>query len=143
MSSAGLKLRLVSSAEGPVQSVCGLTWVLGVGAFGLAWSITTVAAYVPAVLEEYTPSTTLIGLVLAAEGLFAIFVPLLIGPMSDATQTELGRRRPWRFSVSSSPITFTSRRTEGCIPTFCPTRSTVAPRASSTSSAARRSGVRS
>ena len=95
MFSVGPKLRLISSADGPVQSVHGLTWVLGVGAFGLAWSITTVAAYVPAILEEYTPSTTLIGLVLAAEGLFAIFVPLLIGPISDATQTELGRRRPF------------------------------------------------
>lgn len=89
------KLRLVTSAEERVRSVRGLTWVLGVGAFGLAWSITTVAAYVPAILDEYTPSTTLIGLVLAVEGLFAIFVPLLIGPMSDATRTELGRRRPF------------------------------------------------
>ncbi len=88
-------LRLVTSAEDRVRSVRGLTLVLGVGAFGLAWSITTVAAYVPAVLDEYTPSTTLIGLVLSVEGLFAIFVPLMIGPMSDATRTELGRRRPF------------------------------------------------
>jgi MFS family permease len=72
-----------------------LLWVLGIGAFGLAWSITTVAAYLPPVLQEFTSSTTLIGLILAAEGLFAIFVPLVIGPMSDATATPLGRRRPF------------------------------------------------
>jgi MFS family permease len=53
-----------------------------------------VAAYVPPVLEKFTSSTTLIGLVLAAEGVFAVFLPLLVGPVSDATQTSLGRRRP-------------------------------------------------
>ena len=72
-----------------------LIWILGLGAFGLAWSITTVAAYVPPLLREFTGSSTLIGLVLAAEGLFAIFLPLLVGPMSDATTTSLGRRRPY------------------------------------------------
>jgi MFS family permease len=68
---------------------------LGIGAFGLAWSITTVAAYVPPLLENLTRSTTLVGLVLAAEGGFAIVLPLLVGPLSDATQTPLGRRRPY------------------------------------------------
>ena len=72
-----------------------LVWILGFGAFGLAWSITTVAAYLPPVLERFTESSTLIGLVLAAEGVFAFFLPLLVGPMSDATQTSLGRRRPY------------------------------------------------
>jgi MFS family permease len=63
-----------------------LLWFLGFGAFGLAWSITTVAAYLPPLLEKYTDSSTLVGLVLAAEGVFAFFLPLLVGPMSDATQ---------------------------------------------------------
>ncbi len=70
-------------------------WILGLGAFGLAWSITTVAAYLPPVLERFTTSGTLIGLVLALEGVVALTVPLLVGPMSDATQTSLGRRRPF------------------------------------------------
>ena len=72
-----------------------LIWILGLGAFGLAWSITTVAAYLPPLLGEFTDSGTLIGLVLAAEGVFAFFVPLFVGPMSDATQPPLGRRRPF------------------------------------------------
>jgi MFS family permease len=72
-----------------------LVWALGLGAFGLAWSITTVAAYLPPLLEQYTTSTTLIGLILTAEGAFALLLPLLVGPMSDATQTSLGRRRPF------------------------------------------------
>lgn len=73
----------------------GLLWSLGLGAFGLAWSITTVAAYLPPILERYTTSSTMIGLILAAEGGFAFFVPFLIGPLSDATSTPLGRRRPF------------------------------------------------
>ncbi|MEO8291381.1 MAG: MFS transporter, partial [Gaiellaceae bacterium] len=81
--------------EAPERSPRGLIWSLGLGAFGLAWSITTVAAYLPPLLKEFTDSRTLIGLVLAAEGVFAFFLPLLIGPMSDATQLPLGRRRPF------------------------------------------------
>jgi len=80
------------SLETPVR---GLMWSLGLGAFGLAWSITTVAAYLPPVLGEFTHSATLIGLVLAAEGVFAFFMPLFVGPMSDATHLPLGRRRPF------------------------------------------------
>jgi MFS family permease len=90
-------LRLVEPGLEPSagQSVTRQIWSLGLGAFGLAWSITTVAAYLPPILERFTDSTTLVGLVLAAEGVFAFFVPLLVGPMSDATQMSLGRRRPY------------------------------------------------
>ena len=72
-----------------------LIWVLSLGALGLAWSITTVAAYLPPILERFTSSTALIGFVLACEGIFAIVLPLVIGPMSDATRTPFGRRRPY------------------------------------------------
>ena len=90
-----------------------LVWSLGLGAFGLAWSITTVAAYLPPLLEQFTGSSTLIGLVLAAEGVFAFFIPLLVGPMSDATQMSLGRRRPFMvlalgpMAVSLALVAFT------------------------------------
>ena len=83
----------------------GLIWSLGLGAFGLAWSITTVAAYLPPVLSEFTDSRTLIGLVLAAEGAFAFFLPLLVGPMSDSTQLPLGRRRPFML-LALGPMAF-------------------------------------
>ena len=63
-----------------------LIWVLSLGAFGLAWSITTVAAYLPPLLEQFTSSAVLVGIVLAAEGVFAIILPLVVGPLSDATQ---------------------------------------------------------
>ena len=94
MSPSRPSLEVVDRSAPAAPEVGRLIWLLGLGAFGLAWSITTVAAYVPPVLEKFTSSTTLIGLVLAAEGAFAILLPLLVGPVSDATQTTLGRRRP-------------------------------------------------
>lgn len=39
------------------------------------------------------------GLVLAAEGLFAVTLPLVIGPWSDTFHTPLGRRRPFMLAA--------------------------------------------
>jgi MFS family permease len=72
-----------------------LIWILGLGAFGLAWSKTTIGTYLPAVLGQFTDSATIVGVILSAEGWFAITLPLLIGPLSDATRTPFGRRRPY------------------------------------------------
>ncbi len=56
-------------------------------------------------LGQYTVSTSLIGAVLAAEGLFALTLPLVIGPWSDTFHTPLGRRRPFML-VAIGPIGF-------------------------------------
>jgi Na+/melibiose symporter-like transporter len=69
-----------------------LVWMLGLGAFGLAWSLTTVAAYLPPLLHRFTDSRTLIGGILGAEGGFALALPLLIGPLSDRARSRFGRR---------------------------------------------------
>jgi MFS family permease len=76
-----------------------LVWLLGLGAFGLAFSITTTAAYLPPLLDEFTNSQTVIAAVLAAEGLFALTVPLVIGPWSDTFLTPMGRRRPFMLAA--------------------------------------------
>jgi MFS family permease len=83
----------------------GLAWLLGLGAFGLAFSITTTAAYLPPLLAKFTDSTVLIAAVLAAEGIFAIALPLVVGPWSDTFHTPLGRRRPFML-VALPPMTF-------------------------------------
>ena len=77
----------------------GLVWILGLGAFGLAFSITTTAAYLPPLLERFTTSNTMIAAVLAAEGVFALTLPLVIGPWSDTFQTPMGRRRPFMLAA--------------------------------------------
>src|SRR5262245_23427612 len=76
-----------------------LVWILGLGAFGLAFSISTTAAYLPPVLSRFTDSRTLIALIVAAEGAFALTVPLVIGPWSDTFQTPMGRRRPFMLAA--------------------------------------------
>jgi len=91
---AAIRGALAARQAGPEQTT-RLIWTLGIGALGLAWSITTVAAYLPPILGTFTSSATLIGIVLAAEGVFAIVLPLLVGPLSDATRTPFGRRRPY------------------------------------------------
>jgi len=80
-------------------------WSLGLGAFGLAFSITITAAYLPPLLGRFTGSTVLIAAVIAAEGLFAIALPLVIGPWSDTFHTPLGRRRPFML-VALGPMAF-------------------------------------
>ena len=77
----------------------GLVWILGLGAFGLAFSITTTAAYLPPLLENFTDSNTMIAAVLAAEGVFALTLPLVIGPWSDTFKTPMGRRRPFMLAA--------------------------------------------
>jgi MFS family permease len=83
-----------------------LFWTLGLGAFGLAFSITTTAAYLPPLLSRFTNSGTLIGLVLGAEGVFAISLSPVIGPWSDTFHTPLGRRRPFMLAALG-PLGFT------------------------------------
>ena len=82
-----------------------LVWILGLGAFGLAFSITTTAAYLPPLLEKFTDSNTMIAAVLAAEGVFALTLPLVVGPWSDTFETPLGRRRPFMLAALG-PIGF-------------------------------------
>ena len=82
-----------------------LPWVLGLGAFGLAFSITTTAAYLPPLLGRFTDSRTMIAAVLAAEGVFALTLPVVIGPWSDTFHTPLGRRRPFML-VALGPMGF-------------------------------------
>src|ERR671938_1543430 len=74
-------------------------WTLGLGAFGLAFSITTTAAYLPPLLSRFTESGTLIGLVLGAEGVFALSLSPVVGPWSDTFHTPLGRRRPFMLAA--------------------------------------------
>jgi MFS family permease len=72
-----------------------LVWTLGLGAFGLAFSITTTSAYLAPLLGRFTDSRTVIAGIISAEGIFALGMSLVIGPWSDSFHTPLGRRRPF------------------------------------------------
>ena len=70
-----------------------LIWSLGLGAFGLAFSVTTISVALPPLLHTFTDSGTLIGVAIGAEGLFALTLSPIVGPWSDSFHTPLGRRR--------------------------------------------------
>src|SRR5215468_10396204 len=89
----------------PLRRPSAPMWRLSLGAFGLAFSITTTAAYLPPLLGRFTESKTLIALVLGSEGIFALTLPLVIGPWSDTFQTPMGRRRPFML-VGLGPMGF-------------------------------------
>ncbi|HEY8946891.1 MAG TPA: MFS transporter [Polyangiaceae bacterium] len=69
--------------------------LLGLPTLGLSLAITTVAALVPLLLRPLTESTTVIGSVIAMEGLLALVLPLWLGWLSDRTRTRFGRRLPY------------------------------------------------
>ena len=87
----------------PVQR--RLLWTLGLGAFGLAFSITTISVALPPLLHAFTNSGSMIGLVIGAEGFFALTLSPIVGPWSDSFHTPLGRRRPFML-VALGPMAF-------------------------------------
>ena len=76
--------------------------LLGVPTLGLALSITVVSTYLPVVAKSFTGSTTVIGVLVGAEGLLALFVPLLFGTWSDQLRTRMGGRLP--FVLAGAPF---------------------------------------
>ena len=68
---------------------------LALPTFALALGISLLTAYAPLLLGEATSSAGAIGIAVGAEGAFALFLPLLIGSLSDRTKSRLGRRIPY------------------------------------------------
>ena len=75
--------------------------LLGLPTLTLALAITVVTTYVPKLASGYTGSTTVIGLIVGAEGFLALWVPLIAGPWSDRLDTRVGRRMP--FMIVATP----------------------------------------
>jgi Na+/melibiose symporter-like transporter len=69
--------------------------LLGLPTFALALAITVVSTYLPVLARTIGSSTTVIGLIIASEGLVAMFVPLVVGSWSDRMHTRWGRRLPF------------------------------------------------
>jgi MFS family permease len=76
--------------------------LLGLPTFGLALAITAVSTYGPTVARRFTGSTATIGVIIGAEGIGAILLPVLIGAWSDRLDTRWGGRLP--FVAAGAPI---------------------------------------
>lgn len=75
--------------------------LLGLPTFALALGITVVTTYAPLLARRETSSTTVIGVIIAAEGLVALVVPVAAGAWSDQLRTRAGGRLP--FIVAGAP----------------------------------------
>jgi MFS family permease len=72
---------------------------LALPTFALALGISVLTTYAPLLLGEATSSAGAIGLALGAEGAFALFLPILVGSLSDRTSSRLGRRIPYALAA--------------------------------------------
>jgi MFS family permease len=84
------------------QDVGRLVRTLSLPTFGLALAVSVLTTYAPVLLGEKTDSGAAIGLAIGAEGLFALFLPVLVGSLSDRTSSRLGRRLP--YAIFAAPL---------------------------------------
>jgi Na+/melibiose symporter-like transporter len=68
----------------------------------MALAITTVTTYLPLLASTFAPSTIVTGLLIGAEGLIALFMPVLVGAWSDRLRTRIGGRLP--FILGAAPV---------------------------------------
>lgn len=76
--------------------------VLGLPTLAMAFSATCVSTYLPVVARQFTGSATVIGVLIAGEGLMGLFVPLLSGSWSDHFRARGGSRLA--FVVAGIPF---------------------------------------
>jgi Na+/melibiose symporter-like transporter len=76
--------------------------LLAVPAMALALATTTVTSYMPVLAKSFTSSSTVIGVVVGAEGFLALWLPLAAGTWSDQVRTRIGGRLP--FLLVATPV---------------------------------------
>ena len=76
--------------------------LLAVPALALALATTTVTSYMPVLAKGFTSSSTVIGVVVGAEGFLALWLPLAAGAWSDQLRTRIGGRLP--FLIGATPV---------------------------------------
>jgi maltose/moltooligosaccharide transporter len=79
----------------PAPRIGRFLGALALPTFALALGISVLTTYAPLLLGEATSSAGAIGIAVGAEGAFALFLPLLVGSLSDKTQSRFGRRIPY------------------------------------------------
>ena len=76
--------------------------LLGIPTLALALATTVVTTYLPVVAQAFVGSTLVVGLIIGAEGVMALWLPLVVGSWSDRLRTRIGGRLP--FLVVGSPV---------------------------------------
>lgn len=76
--------------------------VLGMPTLALSFAMTSVSTYLPVLLHAHEGSPTVIGIIVGAEGVMALWVPLLVGGWSDRLRRRGVSRL--RFVVVAAPV---------------------------------------
>jgi MFS family permease len=76
--------------------------VLALPTFSLALAMSVLTTYAPLLLGESTSSSSAVGLAIGGEGVFALFLPIVVGALSDRTSTRLGARLP--YAIFATPL---------------------------------------
>lgn len=76
--------------------------LLAIPALALALATTTVTSYMPVLAKGFTSSSTVVGVVVGAEGFLALWLPLAAGAWSDQLRTRIGGRLP--FLLGATPV---------------------------------------
>lgn len=76
--------------------------LLGIPTLELALAVTVVTTYLPVVAAGFGASNVIIGVIIGAEGLMALWLPLVAGIWSDRLDTRLGGRLP--FLLGATPV---------------------------------------
>jgi MFS family permease len=84
------------------RDITRMLGALALPTFALALAMSVLTTFAPVLLAEATSSSSAIGLAVGAEGLFALFLPVLVGTLSDRTSSRLGRRLP--YAVFAAPL---------------------------------------
>jgi Na+/melibiose symporter-like transporter len=59
------------------------------------------STYLPVLAEDFSDSSTVVGLLIGGEGLMALWLPLVVGSWSDRLRTPIGGRLP--FIIAATP----------------------------------------
>ncbi len=92
--------------------------LLGLPTFAFALAITALTTYLPLLLRPLVGSTTIIGIIVSAEGLMALVLPLVAGTWSDRLRTRFGARLP--FVLVGAPLMALSLGTVGFLGSVAP-----------------------
>jgi len=78
------------------------TFLIGLGMLASSLSLSIYNAYVPVILEEFVPNATILGIVMAIDNFFGVFLQPVFGVWSDRVNTRMGRRIP--FILIGAPL---------------------------------------
>ena len=106
--------------------------MLGLPSFGMSLTVTSVSTFVPVVAREFEASTVAIGLIIGAEGMMALWLPLVVGSRSDRLRTRLGGRLP--FVIAGTPVMLACLAVVGVVGSTLALALVVAPSSPATSS---------